>query len=246
MVSCFFVGGIWYALFLITILLAHELGHFFVSRRWGVEVTLPFFIPFPLSPFGTLGAVIKMKGIMPNRQALFDIGISGPFVGLVLTIPTIIIGLKLSEVAVISEIEGPVIPLGSSILFSLIEKIMFGYLPEGQDIILHPIAYAGWVGLFVTALNLLPVGQLDGGHIIYSLFGKNSKIAYYITFGILGLICIFVNPAWTLLFVLLLIFGFNHPPPLDDFTPLDKRRKILGICALIFCVLSFTPVPFQI
>ncbi|MBU4510738.1 site-2 protease family protein, partial [bacterium] len=155
-------------------------------------------------------------------------------------------GLKLSEVAVISEIEGPVIPLGSSMLFSFIEKIMFGRLPEGQDIILHPIAYAGWVGLFVTALNLLPVGQLDGGHVIYSLFGKNSKIAYYITLGILGLICIFVNPAWTLLFVLLLIFGFNHPPPLDDFTPLDKRRKILGICALIFCVLSFTPVPFQI
>jgi len=187
-----------------------------------------------------------MKGIMPNRKALFDIGIAGPFVGLVLTIPTIIIGLKLSEVAVISEIEGPVMPLGSSILFSFIEKIMFGHLPEGRDIILHPIAYAGWVGLFVTALNLLPVGQLDGGHIIYSLFGKNSKIAYYITLGILGLICIFFNPAWALLFVLLLIFGFNHPPPLDDFTPLDKRRKILGICALIFCVLSFTPVPFQI
>ena len=187
-----------------------------------------------------------MKGIMPNRKALFDIGIAGPFVGLVLTIPTIIIGLKLSEVAVISEIEGSVMPLGSSILFLFIEKIMFGHLPEGQDIILHPIAYAGWVGLFVTALNLLPVGQLDGGHIIYSLFGKNSKIAYYITLGILGLICIFVNPAWTLLFVLLLIFGFNHPPPLDDFTPLNKRRKILGICALIFCVLSFTPVPFQI
>ncbi len=187
-----------------------------------------------------------MKGIMPNRKALFDIGIAGPFVGLVLTIPTIIIGLKLSEVAVISEIEGSIIPLGSSILFSLIEKIMFGYLPEGQDIILHPIAYAGWVGLFVTALNLLPVGQLDGGHIIYSLFGKNSKIAYYATLGILGLICIFINPAWTLLFILLLVFGFRHPPPLDDFTSLDKRRKILGICALIFCVLSFTPVPFQI
>jgi len=187
-----------------------------------------------------------MKGNMPNRKALFDIGIAGPFVGLVLTIPTIIIGLKLSEVAVISEIEGPVIPLGSSILFSFIEKIMFGRLPEGQDIILHPIAYAGWVGLFVTALNLLPVGQLDGGHVIYSLFGKNSKIAYYITLGILGLICIFVNPAWTLLFILLLIFGFKLPPPLDDYTPLDKRRKILGICALIFCVLSFTPVPFQI
>jgi membrane-associated protease RseP (regulator of RpoE activity) len=152
-----------------------------------------------------------MKGIMPNRQALFDIGIAGPFVGLVLTIPTIIIGLKLSEVAIISE-----------------------------------IAYAGWVGLFVTALNLLPVGQLDGGHIIYSLFGKNSKIVYYITLGVLGLICIFINPAWTLLFVLLLIFGFNHPPPLDDFTPLNKRRKILGICSLIFCILSFTPVPFQI
>jgi membrane-associated protease RseP (regulator of RpoE activity) len=240
------VGGIWYALSLITILLAHELGHFFVSRRYGVKVTLPFFIPFPLSPFGTLGAVIKMKGIMPNRKALFDIGIAGPFIGLILTIPVIIIGLKLSEVAVISEIKGPVIPLGSSILFSLIEKIIFGHLPEGQDVILHPVAYAGWVGLFVTALNLLPIGQLDGGHIIYSLFGKNSKIVYYITLGLLGLICIFINPAWTLLFILLLIFGFHHPPPLDDINPLDQKRKLLGICALIFCIISFTLVPFQI
>ncbi|MHC2993943.1 MAG: site-2 protease family protein [Candidatus Atribacteria bacterium] len=240
------MGGIWYALPLITILLAHELGHFFVSRINGVEVTLPFFIPFPLSPFGTLGAVIKMKGFMPDRKALFDIGIAGPLVGLIFTIPVIIIGLKLSEVAVISEIEGPITLLGSSILFSFIEKIILGNLPEGQDIILHPIAYAGWVGLFVTALNLLPVGQLDGGHIIYSLFGKNSKIAYYITLGILGLICIFINPAWTLLFILLLIFGFHHPPPLDDITPLDKKRRLLGICALIFCIISFTPVPFQI
>jgi len=203
-----------------------------VSRSYGVEVTLPFFIPFPLSPFGTLGAVIKMKGIMPDRKALFDIGIAGPLAGVILTIPIIIIGLKLSEVVVLSDIEEPVIPLGSSILFSFIEKIMFGNLPEGQDIILHPIAYAGWVGLFVTALNLLPLGQLDGGHIIYSLLGKKTKIAYYVTLGILSLICIFINPSWT--------------PPLDDITPLDKRRKVLGICALIFCVLSFTPVPFQI
>ena len=227
-------------------MLTHELGHFFASRSYGVEVTLPFFIPLPLSPFGTLGAVIKMKGIMPNRKALFDIGIAGPLAGVILTIPIIIIGLKLSEVVVLSDIEEPVIPLGSSILFSFIEKIMFGNLPEGQDIILHPIAYAGWVGLFVTALNLLPLGQLDGGHIIYSLLGKKTKIAYYVTLGILSLICIFINPSWTLLLILLLIFGFHHPPPLDDITPLDKRRKVLGICALIFCVLSFTPVPFQI
>ena len=245
-ISCFLVGGIWYALPLIAILLAHELGHFFVSKRYGVEVTLPFFIPFPLSPFGTLGAVIKMKGIMPDRKALFDIGIAGPFIGLVLIIPIVIIGLKLSEVAVISEIEGPIIPLGSSILFSLFEKIIFGNLPEGQDVILHPVAYAGWVGLFVTALNLLPLGQLDGGHIIYSIFGKKSKIAYYITLGILGFICIFINPAWTLLLVLLLVFGFNHPPPLDDISPLDKKRKLLGIGALIFCIISFTPMPFLI
>jgi membrane-associated protease RseP (regulator of RpoE activity) len=240
------VGGIWFALSLMMILLSHELGHYFMSKKYQVEVTLPFFIPFPLSPFGTLGAVIKMKGIIPNRKALFDIGIAGPLTGFIFTIPCIIIGLKLSKVINLSEFEGPIIPLGSSILFSFMEKMIFGYLPEGQDVLLHPIAYAGWVGLFVTALNLLPVGQLDGGHVIYSLLGKNSKIAYYLTLGILGLICIFVTPAWTLLFILLLIFGFHHPPPLDDITPLDKRRRILGIAALIFCVLSFTPVPFQI
>ncbi len=229
-----------------TILLAHELGHFLVSRKYGVEVTLPFFIPFPFSPFGTLGAIIQMKGTIPNRKALLDIGLAGPLAGLVFTLPAIIIGLHLSEVVVLSEIEEPVIPLGSSLLFSLIERIIFGPLPEGQDIILHPIAYAGWVGLFVTALNLLPVGQLDGGHISYALFGKNSKIVYYITLGILGLICIFITPAWTLLLILLLIFGFHHPPPLDEVTPLDQKRKVAGICALIFCAIAFTPVPFQI
>ncbi|MEA1940515.1 MAG: site-2 protease family protein, partial [Candidatus Caldatribacteriota bacterium] len=196
------------------ILLSHELGHYFVSKKYKVDVTLPFFIPFPLSPFGTLGAVIKMKGTMPDRKALFDIGIAGPLTGFIFTIPCIIIGLKLSKVVVLSEISEPVMPLGSSILFTFMEKIIFGYLPEGQDVLLHPIAYAGWVGLFVTALNLLPLGQLDGGHIIYSLLGKNSKIAYYVTLGILGLICIFINPAWAFLFILLLIFGFKHPPPL--------------------------------
>lgn len=226
--------------------MAHELGHFFISRNYGVEVTLPLFIPFPLSPFGTLGAIIKMRGVMPNRKALFDVGIAGPLAGLMLTLPIIIIGLYLSRVVVISELEEPVIPLGSSILFSLIEKIMFGNLPEGQDIILHPVAYAGWVGLFVTALNLLPIGQLDGGHIIYSLVGKKSKIVYYLTLGALGLICIFINPAWILLWCLLLLFGFKHPPTLDEITPLDKKRKFLGFFILIFFILSFTPVPFRI
>jgi len=187
-----------------------------------------------------------MRGFIPNRKALFDIGIAGPLAGLMLTLPIIIIGLNLSRVVVLSELKEPVIPLGSSILFSLMEKIIFGNLPEGQDIILHPVAYAGWVGLFVTALNLLPTGQLDGGHIIYSLIGKKSKIVYYITLGSLGLICIFINPSWILLWCLLLLFGFHHPPTLDDTTPLDKKRKFLGFFILTFFLLSFTPVPFQL
>ncbi|GAB4114574.1 MAG: site-2 protease family protein [Candidatus Caldatribacteriota bacterium] len=240
------MGGFWYAIPLLTILLAHELGHFFISKNYGVVVTLPLFIPFPLSPFGTLGAIIKMSGFLPNRKALFDIGIAGPLAGLILTLPTIIIGLNLSQVVVLSELKEPVIPLGSSILFSLMEKIMFGPLPEGQDIILHPMAYAGWVGLFVTALNLLPIGQLDGGHIIYSLMGKKSKIVYYLTLTILGLICIFINPAWILLWCLLFLFGFKHPPTLDDTIPLDKKRYFLGFFILIFFILSFTPVPFRL
>jgi len=232
----------WYSLALISILLAHEMGHFVMSRRHGVPASLPYFLPVPLPPFGTFGAIIKMKGRMSSRKALFDIGVAGPLMGLLVTIPTIIIGLLLSDQVLPEKVEGA-LHLGNSLLFVFLEKVVLGPLPEGHGLSLHPVAYAGWVGLFVTALNLLPAGQLDGGHIAYALFGRKSKIIFGLTIMLWMGISIFFYVGWALMIVLVFLFGFRHPPPLDDVTPLDLKRKILGVVVFFLFVLSFTPIP---
>jgi len=242
--STYLIGGGWYALSLISILLAHEMGHFLMSRRHGVPATLPYFLPVPLPPFGTFGAVIKMKGRMSSRKALFDIGMAGPLMGLLVTIPAIVIGLLLSEPVPLAQTQDNLIHLGDSLLFVLVQKAILGDLPEGYDLVLHSVAYAGWVGLFVTALNLLPVGQLDGGHIAYALFGRKSKIIFGLTIMLWMGISLFFYVGWTLMIILVLLFGFRHPPPLDDVTPLDLKRKILGGVVFSLFILSFTPVPF--
>jgi len=242
--STYLIGGFWYSLSLISILLAHEMGHFVMSRRHGVPASLPYFLPVPIPPFGTFGAIIKMKGRMSSRKALFDIGVAGPLVGLLVTLPAIIIGLLLSKTVPLAQTQDHFIHLGDSLLFALVEKVVLGDLPEGYDLLLHPVAYAGWVGLFVTALNLLPVGQLDGGHIAYALFGRKSKIIFGLTIMLWMGISFFFYVGWTLMIVLVLLFGFRHPPPLDDVTPLDLKRKILGGVVFSLFILSFTPVPF--
>jgi membrane-associated protease RseP (regulator of RpoE activity) len=242
--STYLIGGGWYSLALISILLGHEMGHFIMSRRHGVTATLPYFLPVPLPPFGTFGAIIKMKGRISSRKALFDIGVAGPLTGLLCTLPVIVIGLLLSEPIPLSQTQDNLIRLGDSLLFSFVQKVVVGGMPDGQDLCLHPIAYAGWVGLFVTALNLLPVGQLDGGHIAYALLGKKSKFIFSLTIMIWMGISFFFYVGWTLMIVLVLLFGFRHPPPLDDLTPLDSKRKILGGIVFTLFVLSFTPVPF--
>jgi len=242
--STYLVGGVWYSLSLISILLAHEMGHFVMSRRHGMPATLPYFLPVPVPPFGTFGAIIKMKGRMSSRKALFDIGVAGPLLGLFVTLPAIIIGLLLSKTVPLAQTQDHFLGLGDSLLFTLVEKAVLGDLPKGYDLCLHPVAYAGWVGLFVTALNLLPVGQLDGGHIAYALFGRRSKIVFGLTVTIWMGISFFFYVGWTLMIVLVLLFGFRHPPPLDDITPLDTRRKILGGFVFSLFILCFTPVPF--
>jgi membrane-associated protease RseP (regulator of RpoE activity) len=242
--STYLIGGGWYSLALMSILLSHEMGHFIMSRRHGVPATLPYFLPVPIPPFGTFGAIIKMKGRMSSRKALFDIGVAGPLMGLLVTLPVIVIGLLLSEPMSLAQTQDNFIHLGDSLLFAVVEKAVVGVLPEGQDLILHPVAYAGWVGLFVTALNLLPVGQLDGGHIAYALLGKKSKFIFSLTIMLWMGISLFFYVGWTLMIVLVLLFGFRHPPPLDDVTPLDSKRKILGGIVFALFVLSFTPVPF--
>jgi membrane-associated protease RseP (regulator of RpoE activity) len=241
--STYRVGGFWYSVCLMSILTAHEMGHYLTSVKYGVQATPPFFIPFPVPPFGTIGAIIKMKSPMKNRRVLFDIGITGPMYGLALSIPVIAIGLKLSRIVDVEQLSDPgFLVLGDSILFSAIQYVVLGPLPEGKDIVLHPVAFAGWLGLFITALNLLPIGQLDGGHVVYAVFGK-KKIFKFAVAG-MAVIILFLNPGWFLLVALILLFGFKHPPPLDDHTPLDQNRKIIGILTMIIFILSFTPVPF--
>jgi len=247
--STYITGGLAYSVSIMTILLTHEMGHYLMCRRYGVPATLPFFIPFPfpqINPFGTMGALIQMKGYIPSRKALFDIGAAGPLAGFIPSVLTIYFGISHSTIFQVSQAHPIGIPLGESILFKSISYLAIGPVPDGYDVLLHPMAYAGWAGLFVTALNLLPIGQLDGGHIIYSLFPRNRTKQINLAFiGALGIMTIFY-PGWGLLFVLLLLLGRRHPAPLDDITPLDTKRKILGIIAIIIFFTSFTPIPFKI
>lgn len=226
-----------------TILLSHEMGHYLMSRKYGVPATLPYFIPLPLPPFGTLGAVIKMKGIIINKKALFDIGIAGPMSGFIVSIPFIILGIKMSSIQFVTN---DMIPnqLGDPLLFKILQGILIGDIPEGHDLVLHPLAYAGWVGLFVTALNLLPVGQLDGGHIIYAVFGDKSMWIFAGSITLLAILTIFYNPGWLLLVILLLVFGMRHPEPFDIETELDGKRKFLALVVVLIFLLSFTLSPF--
>jgi membrane-associated protease RseP (regulator of RpoE activity) len=155
-----------------------------------------------------------------------------------------VIGLRLSEVIPQGEVKEGMIRLADPLLFSYIQRVILGEVPETYEVILHPIGYAGWVGLFVTALNLLPVGQLDGGHVVYALFGKKSRAIFLMTVAVMSFITIFYNPGWLLLLILIILFGFRHPAPLDDETPLDGKRKLVAGLAFLAFFLSFTPTPF--
>ena len=242
--STLIVGGPAYSFPIILILLGHEMGHYLMSRRYGIRATLPFFLPFPLPPFGTLGAVIRMEGTISTRKALFDTGIAGPLTSLLLSIPAIVIGLKLSKVVPVSHIKEGVLQLADPLLFKFLQHLVMGEVQEGYDILIHPIGFAGWVGLFVTSLNLLPIGQLDGGHVAYGLFGRKSRVIYLIAIAVMAFITVFYNPGWFILLVLIILFGFRHPPPIDDITPLDWKRKLMGGLVFLAFLLSFTPAPF--
>lgn len=242
--TTYMVQGIYYSLSIVSILLAHEMGHYLMCRKYGISATLPFFIPIPFQPFGTMGAFIKIRERIPNRRALFDVGVAGPLAGLTLTIPILIIGLKNSNFVLLNNLPQGSMFLGESFLFSQLAKLVLGPAPEGYDTILHPMAYAGWAGLFVTALNLLPIGQLDGGHVLYALFGHKSKHVY--KFAMLAFIIIgaFLYPGWLLLIILLLYIGFHHPPPENDYIQLDPKRRLIGYFTFAIFLISFIPVPF--
>ncbi len=242
--STCFVGGPVYSFAVLLILFGHEMGHYLMSRRYGIRATLPFFLPLPLPPFGTLGAVIRMESTVSSRKALFDTGVAGPLTSLILSIPAIIIGLRLSNVIPVSHIKEGMLRLADPLLFSFIQRLVLGDISRNYEIVIHPIGFAGWVGLFVTSLNLLPIGQLDGGHIAYGLFGKRSRVIFLIAIAVMAFITVFYNPGWFLLLILIILFGFRHPAPMDDQTPLDWKRKLLGGFVFLAFFVSFTPAPF--
>lgn len=232
--------GMPFSFTLMSILLLHELAHYFTSKRHKVRTSLPYFIPAPTF-LGTFGAVIKMKSPMPNRNALLDVGIAGPLAGFALSLVAVTIGLNLSRV--ISHAPPGSLGLGNSILFSLITHLVKGPLPRGYNIMLHPMAFAGWIGLLITAINLFPAGQLDGGHIAYSLLGwRHSILARFMFLAMLGLALLW--PGWIIWAALILAFGLSHPPPLNDITPLNRKRKILALIAFLIFILTFVPIPF--
>lgn len=237
--------GFPFALTLMAILLVHEMGHYLMSRHHGVRATLPYFIPAP-SFIGTFGAFIKMESSPPDRKSLFDVAAAGPLAGLLLAIPAVVIGLKLSTITPDEGLrEG--ITLGSSLLLRLLSQITLGFFPEEVDIVMHPVAFAGWIGLLVTAMNLLPVGQLDGGHVVYALFGQGYIWVSRLTvLGIFTLGLLRWWDGWLLWGLLLLFLGVRHPPPLDPYTPLDPKRKLLGWLVLAVLAVTFTPAPFSI
>lgn len=239
-------GLTFFSLPLLSILGIHELGHYFVSKKHGVASSLPFFIPIPpnpVLPLGTMGAVISMREPIPDRKALLDIGVAGPIAGFLVSIPVLIIGLKMSSMIAISEIPKGVPLLGDNLLIIIISTLIFK-IPSGYTLSLHPTAFAGWVGLLVTAINLLPAGQLDGGHVARAVLKEKHRYASFATIIFLAGLTFFGMGNWLFLLLLLVfLIGTEHPPPLNEYISLDTKRRFLAFIALLIFILSFTPMP---
>jgi len=241
-------GLIFFSLPLLSILGIHELGHYFTSRRYGVASSLPFFIPIPpnpVLPLGTMGAVISMREPIPDRKALLDIGVAGPIAGFLVSIPVLIIGLKISSLIALSEIPKGAPLLGDNLLIIILSNLIFK-IPAGYTLSLHPTAFAGWVGLLVTAINLLPAGQLDGGHVARAVLKEKHRYASFATIIFLAGLTFFGMGNWLFLLLLLVfLIGTEHPPPLNEYISLDTKQKFLAFIALLIFILSFTPMPIS-
>ena len=254
------VEGIPYAAALLGILTVHEFGHFFAARRWGVRASLPYFLPLPIHLFGTLGAVIRLRSQIPHKRALLDIGAAGPLAGLAVALIACAVGLPQSTVVSPEYFQHSpfartemVIQLGEPLLFKALAALLMPPLGADDIVILSPLAFAGWVGLFITAVNLFPVGQLDGGHICYALWGRGHRAVGRATFGLLlgsGIYGILSGGWWgwiVFAFFLALfgsLFGWDHPSPQHPAIPLNRWRRGVGLLCLLAFALCFTPVPF--
>jgi membrane-associated protease RseP (regulator of RpoE activity) len=232
-----------YAVVLLGILLGHELGHFLSCQYYRINATLPYFIPAP-TLIGTLGAFIKIKSPITRKQQLFDIGVAGPLTGFILSVPALIYGLSLSKAVPAIPQEGSLI-FGEPLLLKIAGSFIFKNVPPDFDIVLHPVAFAGWVGIFVTALNLFPVGQLDGGHVAYALLGPKSRNISKFFIGVFIFMAIFFWTGWFVWAFLILILGLKHPHIVDEETPLSFSRKLIGVVVLVIFILSFIPDPIK-
>lgn len=234
--------GLSYSIPLMLILLCHEMGHFLQAVRHRVPASYPFFIPLPIPPLGTMGAVIAQGRGAADRRQMFDIAVSGPLAGLIVTLPVLYYGIQQSSVIVMPPGGG--LELGEPLIIQWMISWIHGPTPEGQTLLMNGIAMAGWVGVFVTALNLIPVGQLDGGHLTYTLMGRS---AHWIAIGMVGLamtaMIVTRTYSYSLFLILIMITGTRHPPTRDDTVPLGVTRHIIGWLTLAFLLIGFTPTP---
>jgi membrane-associated protease RseP (regulator of RpoE activity) len=238
-----------YAVALLVILVGHELGHYLTCRRYGIRATLPYFLPGP--PFiGTFGAFIRIKSPIRYKHQLFDVGANGPLVGFALALPALAAGMALSHVVPFTPTADTIV-FGEPLLFRLLSTLFFGRIPEGSEIVLHPVGFAGWVGLLVTAINLVPLGQLDGGHIAYAVLGRRARLVSRAMVAALAVMGVFFHLTWLLVAGIILFFEYkskfrlSHPPVVDEAAPLDPKRRLLSALVVIIFVLSFIPDPVK-
>lgn len=246
-IAAFWLPGLVYSASILAILGAHEMGHYLACRWYNVDATLPFFIPFP-SLVGTMGAVIRIREPFPTRTALFDIGLAGPIAGFVVLLPLLFWGMHLSTaLPVPSDMQG--VALGEPLLFKFAEWLQFGSLPSSYSVNMHPMAFAAWFGMLATAWNLLPFGQLDGGHVTYATLGESSRWISIVTVSGCIVMC-YVSYSWILMTLMLLamlyFLGSRHPRVIYEYEPLAPGRRALAVFAIVMMVLCITPVPIDV
>jgi membrane-associated protease RseP (regulator of RpoE activity) len=228
---------------LLAILGIHELGHMVACRRYGLPATYPYFIPAPIG-IGTFGAIIRIRAPITSRRTLFDVGAAGPLAGFVVALPVLAWGIAISRVAPAPP-PGEYADFGEPLLFRILERLLHPGMRPGAELALSPVGFAGWFGLFVTALNLLPLAQLDGGHILYAVAGRGQRTIGFLLFaGLVGLA--FLWPGWIVWVLVVLFMGIAHPPTADPGERLGGRRRAVALVCLAVFVLSFTPVPIRL
>lgn len=244
------LSGAWYSFTILAILGTHEFGHYWACLYYRVDASPPYFLPVLLVPTGTFGAFIRIRQRIPTKAMLFDIGAAGPIAGFLVAVPALFAGVALSRVTPLPAVDpGTLVTLGEPLLFRTAAWLVWGTLPDGHAINLHPMGFAAWFGLLMTALNLFPIGQLDGGHISYAALGTRSTS---VTLGgvavVVGLT--FVSLSWLLwallMVTMLIVLGPRHPRTLDDHVPLDRRRRWIALATAAIFVLCFTPAPIQV